>query len=455
MIQNMGLIGQVILAAVVALSYPVIVYFLDNKGLRKFPAPSVAGFTPLWVMYYSWYGTRYEAIDVAHKKLGRAVRISPNHISFSDPEAYKDIYGHGTNIIKDKFYENTAGGNPSVSDTTSRAQHAEKRKTMSHAFSSREVTALEPRLLEVARKLVRNLKYKSEGKLMAPTDAYPVVDGVFDLRPWLNFTSYDTITTMFWSKPYGFLDKGNDIVPARLESGKIVYTNAMNTFHSSTGFTVWLGHLPAFWYKLSKVVLKYTHGNRSSELFTAMARHLVIERLISMPPERDLFSSLPAQPSAKRPNPMDIQELIAESTLMLNAGNDTLQTSLTNVMWQLSTHHHIQTKLHKVLARSLPSQSQPIATYSELANIPYLRAVLDESFRCRAPVGFGLPRRTVEGGATIAGYFVPDDTTVSAPLYTIHLDESLFYKASIFIPERWLPEGGVSTEQERQNLKDY
>lgn len=453
----------IFLGFVAVVGYTVGRYVVDKKNLRRFPAPSVAGFTPLWLMYHSWLGRRYKAVDAAHRRLDPVVRFSPNHISFTDPTAYKDIYGHGSPILKDEFYSHIAAGNLSMAQTTDKAEHTRKRKALAHVFSAREITAMEPRILETVKKLCRDLQIKSEGKLVAETDLYPTVNGVFDLRPWLNMFSYDAITAMFWSNTYGFLDKGNDLCPSMTSSGQIKQVHAMDSFHSGAAFNVLLAHLPEAWNKLAKILLSYTHGRQAAQNFGGMARYHVVRRLENPPKEADLFSNLPAQPSAKWPTPMPLHELVAESTTMLDAGNDTTQTSLTNCIYQLASNPDKQTKLYKVLMKSisLDDKSKPLVSYSQLQHIPYLRACLDESFRCKPPVAFGLPRRTVSPGATIAGHFIPADTTVSVPLYAVHRNESLFQDALRFVPERWLDDddelrdGWTTDAQERQNLKDY
>ncbi|KAI9815142.1 MAG: hypothetical protein M1827_002985 [Pycnora praestabilis] len=453
----MSILGLILCGAfATALLYPILVYVADRKKLRRFPSPSVAAFTPLWAMYYSWFGRRYMAVNAAHQRLGPVVRIAPNHISFTDPTAYKDIYGHGSSIIKDHFYSNMAAGNPSMADTTSRDEHTRKRKNVTNVFSAKEITAMEPRVMTIVEKLLKNIKMKSQGMMIADTDCYAVHDGKFDLRPWLNMFSYDAITSMFWSNSYGFLDKGNDSCPAMTPEGRVMSVHAMDTFHSGVGFSIWLAHLPTLFYNLGQIILKQTHGKRSGDNFTSMARYQVVERIRSPPAMPDLFSKLPVEPSDKRPIPMSVSEIIAECTTMMNAGNDTTQTSLTNCMYQLSIHPEKQRKLRTALTKTLKSKDQPIAHYADLQKVQYLRACLDESFRCRPPVGFGLPRRTVEPGSTIAGHFIPAGVTVSAPLYNIHKDESLFRDASKFIPERWLADSEYdASENERQNLKDY
>lgn len=430
---------------------------MDKKGLRRFPAPSVAAFTPLWLMYHTWRQKRFEAVDEAHRRLGPVVRISPNHVSFIDPRAYKDIYGHGSPIVKDDFYAHIAAGNPSMAQTTSKLEHAQKRKNLAHVFSAKEITAMEPRVMKIALRLCQSLKIKSDGGRVGPADEYTVTDGIFDLRPWLNMFSYDAITAMFFSNCYGFLEKGNDICPARTASGEIKHVHAMDTFHSAAGHNVLFAQLPGAWCKLAQILVKYTHGKQSAENFYSMADHQVTERLRSPPAEPDLFSNLPTPPSEKRPNPMPLHEIVAECTTMMDAGNDTTQTSLTNLTYQLAPNPEKQSKLHDQLSGILAEKDQPVAHYAELQKVPYLRACLDESFRCKPPVGFGLPRRTVGEGSVIAGHHIPAQTVVSTPLYAVHKDERLFKDASSFVPERWLPDSDEykTSEQERQNLKDF
>ena len=114
-------------------------------------------------------------------------------------------------------------------------------------------------------------------------------------------------------------------------------------------------------------------------------------------------------------------------------------------------------KSGEAVTSTLAPENQPIAHYAELQKVPYLGACLDENFRCKAPVAVGLPRRTVREGQIIAGHYIPADTVVSVPLYTLQRDERLFKNASAFIPERWLTDDEEHTpsEKELQNLKDF
>lgn len=135
-------------------------------------------------------------------------------------------------------------------------------------------------------------------------------------------------------------------------------------------------------------------------------------------------------------------------------GNDTTQISLTNTMFQLASHPMKQRKLYDELVKALDDDSVPVRSYRDLSRIPYLRACIDETFRVLPPVRFGLPRRTVGGGATIAGHHIPGGVTVSSSVHTLHRNASLFHYPLEWKPERWLDDE-EAMEHERKNLKDF
>jgi benzoate 4-monooxygenase len=198
------------------LFYPIYYYLLDPYNLRQYPsAHPLASITNFWIFSSSLTRKRHEYITKAHNQHGDIVRIAPKHISFTIPQAYKEIYGFGNSIVKDDFYAHVAGGNPSMAQTTSRVDHARKRRWMSNVFSAKEITAMEPRVQERVEVLLRSLRIKAKGGQVAETDEYGFGKGwrfdkkgrvVFDLRPWLNMLSYDAITAMFWSNTYGVQD---------------------------------------------------------------------------------------------------------------------------------------------------------------------------------------------------------------------------------------------------------
>lgn len=94
------LLSPYALVAAIILYY--LVPYLQRWRLRDIPSAGggLAAFTNLWLLYQARKGRRYLAVDEAHKKYGKMVRIQPNHVSVADDAAINAIYGHGNGFLK-------------------------------------------------------------------------------------------------------------------------------------------------------------------------------------------------------------------------------------------------------------------------------------------------------------------------------------------------------------------
>lgn len=71
-----------------------------HNGLNKYPGPFLASLTDWW-RFIDVYKRRPEVTHISlHKKHGSIVRLGPNTLSFSDPEAIKTIYGLNKGFVK-------------------------------------------------------------------------------------------------------------------------------------------------------------------------------------------------------------------------------------------------------------------------------------------------------------------------------------------------------------------
>ncbi|KAL7952335.1 cytochrome P450 [Trichoderma compactum] len=384
---------QLLIAAFAALPfatllYSVLYYLADVHRLRRFPSPSLtAASAPLWMMWYNAKGKMYEALDVADQNLGPVLR------------AYKDIYGHDSPILKDIFYDNLANGNPSMGDATDRQLHSIKRKNLSSIFSAKNILSMGPKVTSSVEELLAAIRIKMSGGALSNDDKPVVLEGVFDIQPWLNMFSYDVISKMLWSSSYGFLKCGSDDCNSMAGDGRVMKVPAIRCFQAGVQFNALCAHLPPPLYQISRFVKKPRYETTAADHFSGMVRYGIVKRM-----ER---------------------ELIAECGTFLNAGNDTIQITLTNTIYELASHLECQQKLYNLRTESLPKQSQPIASYMELSKIPFLTVVLDETYRLLPLVRFNLPRIIVRTGAVIAGHHVAAGVTVSSSEYMMHRDESL------------------------------
>jgi hypothetical protein len=61
--------------------------------LRKVPGPILASITKLWIVKQQRNFLRHFVDMDLHKKYGAIVRIAPNEVMVSSPQAFKTIYG--------------------------------------------------------------------------------------------------------------------------------------------------------------------------------------------------------------------------------------------------------------------------------------------------------------------------------------------------------------------------
>lgn len=62
--------------------------------LRSFPGPLTHRISNIPRAYYNVQGRLPFHIAELHRKYGPVVRLGPDFLTFTDPEAWKDIYGH-------------------------------------------------------------------------------------------------------------------------------------------------------------------------------------------------------------------------------------------------------------------------------------------------------------------------------------------------------------------------
>lgn len=90
--------GAYLLAALLAAYY--LIPYLQRWRLADIPSPGLAAWTNFWLLLQARNGSRFLAVDDAHKKKGKIVRIAPNHTSIADDAAIPAIYGHGNGFLK-------------------------------------------------------------------------------------------------------------------------------------------------------------------------------------------------------------------------------------------------------------------------------------------------------------------------------------------------------------------
>ncbi|KAG7038484.1 benzoate 4-monooxygenase cytochrome P450 [Colletotrichum scovillei] len=321
----------------------VYAYFRDKKNLRRFPGMTTfASFTNIPCMYYAFRGKRFAAFHMAHETLGPIVRVGPNSISFNDAQGFKDIYGHGSPVRKGEFYDVLAGSHRHLADSANREEHSRKRRVLAGAYSQSGLERWEHIVFDRTQALMHQYDRLCEDPEYTPTlHADPrfhlsTNGGYVNHRHWMILFAEDAIAQIGLSADLNLIEKGHDILEVQTLDGgtrSFSYREALWRSHVIQTSLVWSPK----WFRWLRSLTAWHPYWSDNANYTHMCVHLVQRRLSRHQAGESLddFFSYILEDRNKRPNMYPMGEMVAETSIMLNAGSDTTGIALTNVLYWL------------------------------------------------------------------------------------------------------------------------
>ena len=129
---------------------------------------------------------------------------------------------------------------------------------------------------------------------------------------------------------------------------------------------------------------------------------------------------------------------------MFSAGTDTSSLVLELAMAELMRNPQQMAKLQGEVRKHTP-EGQETVEEEDIANMPYLRAVVKETLRLHPPVPLLLPRLSM-ADCIVHGYYVPSGTRVIVNAWALGRDpESWQEKPEEFMPERFMDGGSAAS----------
>ncbi|KAL7789660.1 cytochrome P450 [Trichoderma afarasin] len=418
---------------------PLFTYYWDSKKLRRFPNASLlSGISDVGYILQRYRGFRSKEIHQSHLQ-HQVVRVGPNSLSFSTPDAIRAIYGHNTPCLKGGTYVTAAGTHPSLLDVVDKQEHARKRRILSHAFATRNLEQWEFKVTDKVQKLVAQFDLL----------CHDGEEATVDFRMWSNLFTIEAIADIALSHHLGCLSQGSDLVTITTKDGEkaVNYIDCLHSGRRATSMLIW----STKWFLSLRSVLRRLPGFFQTQWhkgqgFDEMVRYLVQQRLRRHENGEQLedFVGCLFQDKHGDARNLDIAEVEAEVATLLDAGSDTTAISLTHAMYFLMKSPSALSRLREELRIALDG-SQDIAKYATVKNLPYLHACINESLRLLPPVAFGLNRMTPPEGLMIDGTWIPGNTLVGVPAYTAHRSP-IFSNSEQYQPERWLEDGIKETQ---------
>ena len=171
--------------------------------LRNFPGPVTSAASSLPFAVRHAFGQQSRHTQRLHDKYGPVVRVAPNHISFTDPQAWRDIYGHkiGGKDEMDKPTEfvRPLRDLPSVMINAPREEHQRFRRALSHGFSDASMRKQEPLIKQYVDLLIENLRRESGAG--AKGDRKPL-----RMDSWYNYTTFDIMGELIFGESFHCLE---------------------------------------------------------------------------------------------------------------------------------------------------------------------------------------------------------------------------------------------------------
>lgn len=415
---------------------------------RNVPGPFLAQFTNLWRFFLVRGRSSHETYLRLHKKYGDLVRIGPKCISISKPDMIPTIYGIGKGYVKSDFYsvwQNIVNGErvASMVFTTDEAQHAAMKKPIAASYSLSTLKEFEPLIDSTTAVFLSRLDemFANAGK-------------VCDLGTWLQWYAFDVIGELTFSKRLGFLEKAKDVEGICESVGK-------NFDRCSVlGQMPWLDFLT---YK-NPIYLKFFSKPVSNPIIGFGQRRLQ-ERLdgvddiedtdidIADPALREkvLHGTLPSKPDflsrfltvhEEQPDVVTDSRLLAYLFMNINAGSDTIGSTIRGVFYYLLKNPRTLSKLNDELiaAHKSGKLTSPLPTWAECQNLPYLNATIKEAVRLNPALALPMERVVPPGPGLKIGYLdLPPGTIVGINPWVLQRETRIFGKdAEEWRPERWL-----------------
>jgi cytochrome P450 len=419
--------------------FGLIIYRVYFHPLSKYPGPLWAKITDLYSTYHAWKGDRHLEFWRCHEKYGNIVRFGPNSVSFNTNTALKDIYGFKGNVRKSDFYSAFPATKDAYSTHSAidRAQHARKRRVLSHAFSDAAVRSMENHVLAHVRQFCSNLGGK--GASIASQDEKREWTPAKNISDQANYMTFDVMGDLCFGKAFGMLERPDNRFAIDM------VTNAAHR-HLMCGT-----YLPLHEYHIDKILFRKIAAMRARYMQFSKAQAAERTKMGLDVDRKDFFYYLLKAKDPETGKGFSTPELWGESNLLIIAGSDTTSTALAATMFYLVHNPKVLEKLAKEV-RAAFEEVEEIRSGPTLSKLHYLRACIDEAMRLSPSVGGVLPRQVLPGGLEIDGEKFPEGTVVGVPTYAIHHNPEYWSQPFEYRPERWISESEPNVTAESVSL---
>ncbi|KAL3494005.1 cytochrome P450 monooxygenase [Aspergillus germanicus] len=420
-----GLKSSLVVAVSTVLLYILTkaLYNIYLHPLRHFPGPRIHAISRIPYFYRACSGSLPFDMLSLHARYGDIVRIAPDELAFSHPDAWKDIMGHKNGLpemSKAEWFYRPLPEEPLHVVNEDNERHKRLRRQLAYAFSDKGMRGQEGVIRGYVDILLGKLREMSGAGTGEPVT----------ISDWYNFTTFDIIGDLAFGQPFGCLE--GSAYDGWIKS--IFDTGHLGSYLQALTFYPWL--------RSAIMALVPQSVKDGAQRHKDLAKKKMLQRM-AMPGERaDLIEGL-----LKKKDELDltVEHLIANAEILIIGGSETTASLLSGVTYLLLRNSEAYEKL-KLEIRST-FQSQEEINMTSVNKLSYMLACLDEALRMYPPIANGLPRVTPKGGARVMGEYIPEGTNVSIHHWALYRREAYFTDPNTYHPERFM--GGARFANDR------
>ncbi|EGU87694.1 hypothetical protein FOXB_01790 [Fusarium oxysporum f. sp. conglutinans Fo5176] len=341
-----------------------VIYRLCLSPLRKFPGPWLAATSNAWEVYHSLKNDRFRVIHDLHEKHGNVVRIGPNHVSVASPEAFHYVFvTKCSSFLKTDFYATIQPGiGPRYAGLFNYIDHKQamsERRDLQPMFSPGSLKQYEAKYDEQLDILIKVIKQR--GKV-----------NIFEL---FKFFMLDVIGDLALNESFGQVASGEEHQ----------YVTDFNNAFMLIGLK-----LKDAYYGLQRV---FSYSQQRVENYLKMD---VSKK------QGSLMSGFLDPTTGDPKEGYSAWSIALAGHGFIVAGSEATSITLTYVIWALIKHPDVDHRLRSELSSLGESYSN-----TDLANLPYLDAVIRETLRVYPPAPAPMPRAVPKTGFEFEGVSYP------------------------------------------------
>ncbi|KAH6848218.1 cytochrome P450 [Chaetomium sp. MPI-CAGE-AT-0009] len=413
-----------------------------RSPLKRYPGPPLAGWTNLWRFFVVRSGGYPRRIKKLHDKYGPVVRIGPNLIDLDYPELIKTLYSTGEPWHKTEFYNNNSAlvnGRlvHNLFSVTDPAEHARMKRPIAKYFSHGSVLALEPLMDKSINDLCDHLDRRFTNGSEKGTTC--------DLGEWIAYWAWDLITSITFSHPYGYMEKGCD------------FDGSIGNLDKTVDYFSTIGQMPFLDSVLDKNPIvrigpPSLHNVTRVALESLGARQQGKDKAFN-PMVPDLLHHF-IEAKLAYPDVVDDGMFMGYMMIPLLAGADTTAITIRAIFYFVLRNPAVYRKLREEVLAAGFGADKP-APYHAARALPYLEAVIREAMRLHPAVAMPLEVYVPARGLDLPdGSHIPSGVAVGMNPYIVSRNKKLWGEdADEFRPERWLKMADESESAYKDRLR--